>query len=582
MIKALVVAPYSGLAEVAKGYRHYDDELQIDVKIGNLEDGLQVAKTGEAQGYDVIISRGGTASLIEGQVSIPVVDIKVSGYDMLRVFTLLKGVQGKAALVGFPNISRGASTICSILDMDVKTVTISSREEVTELLRELKSEGYTLVIGDVVTIRQAERIGLQGILITSGKEAVMESFEEAKRLYRLTQRMEAQSFLYAEVLERSPQPMLTLRADGQVVLMNHRFREQVEPDLVEDPDFLDFNEQVSEHDEGIWRTLQVGEETYLIYGYRLDSDKSLNHFVFQKHLFDGEEGVKIWTNISNIPISGESQVAEDMRRNLNHYAELDSPVWIEGEQGTGRMMLACNLHFEAFGPYKPLISFDLSVASFEQVMAFFDSEQHLLPEDGTIVLKNVQKLQAQEQLTIKPFIEKASKQYKVLLISDATVSTLVEQRLYDHDLYYKIPYLNVHMPPLRHRMNDIRDLVQAFITENHMNFGYEAIGIREDALTLLTQYDWPGNIDQLKQTVEKLMMVGTQSYIEREDVDSLLEETEEDEPEHSNATIKIEGSLKEMEQRIIQKVLEQEGHNQSKVAERLKMNRTTLWRRLNS
>lgn len=119
MIKVLLVAPYNGLAETAKNIEVPDD-IQLDTTVANLEKGVIEAKRAEEQGYDIIISRGGTASLIQESVSIPVVHIDITGYDMLRVFTLISGVKSGVALVGFKNISEGSATICNILDFDVK------------------------------------------------------------------------------------------------------------------------------------------------------------------------------------------------------------------------------------------------------------------------------------------------------------------------------------------------------------------------------------------------------------------------------------------------------------------------------
>src|SRR5690625_815760 len=139
-MKTLFIAPYSGLAEIAKKMDIQDD-IDLDITIANLEEGVQAAELAEKQGYEVIISRGGTATMIQNHVSIPVVHIDISGYDMLRVFTLIRGIKEGVALVGFANISQGAATICNILEYDVKMVTIKSRRS-EEHTSELQSRGH--------------------------------------------------------------------------------------------------------------------------------------------------------------------------------------------------------------------------------------------------------------------------------------------------------------------------------------------------------------------------------------------------------------------------------------------------------
>ena len=127
MIKALVIAPYEGLIEIMREIAEEVTDFELHTELGNLYEGVEIARRSETNGFDVIISRGGTASLVQDVVSIPVIDIQVSGYDILRLLTLVKGFSGKAAIVGFPNISQGAATICNLLDLDINTMTIHER-----------------------------------------------------------------------------------------------------------------------------------------------------------------------------------------------------------------------------------------------------------------------------------------------------------------------------------------------------------------------------------------------------------------------------------------------------------------------
>ncbi|WP_101842706.1 sigma-54-dependent Fis family transcriptional regulator [Halobacillus sp. Marseille-P3879] len=583
MINILVIAPYQGLAQIAKSYQNYDEELKIDIKTGNLEAGVEIAKTAESEGYDIIISRGGTASLIEEQTSVPVVDIKISGYDMLRIFTLLRGTNGKAALVGFSNISRGASTICSILDMEVKTITINSGEEVTAHLDGLKRKGYSVVIGDVVTVQQAEKIGLQGILITSGKEAVLDSFEEAKRLFYLFQGMQSQASVYSEAVEHFPQPMITLNKQGEVVFKNYLFREYLDEGIIQHSQFQELLDQVFFEEKEVWKTVAHLNINYQLRGYPLNGEEKLVNVIIYKDFLVEEEGIKVHSRLSHIKVSGKSPFAKNMRGNLGRFAKMRSPLWIEGEQGTGKMLLAGNLHFETYGHRVPLITINLQKVSVEQLYDRFTSQFDRLPKEGTIVLLNIHELDKGDQLKIKIFVQRLTEYYKVIIVSNDGMAELVRKKQLEHDLYYKLPNTLIYLPPLADRLEDLKDLVQAFITQSHMNYGNETIGIRENALSKLLEYPWPGNIDQLKKMVEKLIAISDTSYIELKDVEKTLQEIDQPSSEEDMENIiEIDGTLKDMEKRIIQQVMKQENNNQSKVAKRLGINRTTLWRKLNS
>lgn len=131
------------------------------------------------------MSRGGTAALIQKHVNIPVVDIPVSGYDLLRALTLIKDYQGKKAVVGFENITQGVRTIGELYGIKIDIYTIQQEEEVWDLLQQLQEQGTQVVLGDVITDKAAKELGMQSMLITSGRESVKEAFHQAKQMYRL-------------------------------------------------------------------------------------------------------------------------------------------------------------------------------------------------------------------------------------------------------------------------------------------------------------------------------------------------------------------------------------------------------------
>ncbi|MGV2805405.1 sigma-54-dependent transcriptional regulator, partial [Clostridium perfringens] len=144
-IKTLFIAPYPAMSHLIEECRKEEPELEVRVEGGNLLEAGPLAKEGERLGYDVIISRGGTAKLIEPEVGIPVIDVHVSGYDMLRVLTLANHFPGKKAIVGFSNITLGAKAITDVLDIEVDVFTVEKAQEVDRLLEDLKAKGFELI-----------------------------------------------------------------------------------------------------------------------------------------------------------------------------------------------------------------------------------------------------------------------------------------------------------------------------------------------------------------------------------------------------------------------------------------------------
>ena len=119
-IKILGIAPYEGIASLMQQAAESCDGLQIDVHVGNLTAGAEIAAAKTAQEeYDVILSRGGTAEAIRRCTDLKVVDIPLSVYDILRSIKLAENHNCKYAVIGFPAITRNATFLCEVLRYNV-------------------------------------------------------------------------------------------------------------------------------------------------------------------------------------------------------------------------------------------------------------------------------------------------------------------------------------------------------------------------------------------------------------------------------------------------------------------------------
>lgn len=121
-------------------------------------------------------------------------------------------------------------------------------------------------------------------------------------------------------------------------------------------------------------------------------------------------------------------------------------------------------------------------------------------------------------------------------------------------------------------------LAYLFIAESNEAFGKQIVGFRNEAGVLLEEAKWPGNLSQLRKTVQNCVLEAQGVYIEKTDAERVLSRLNEEERED----IDLSGTLEEIEKRIIQKIYAEEGNNQTRTAERLGINRTTLWRKLKS
>jgi transcriptional regulator with PAS, ATPase and Fis domain len=590
MIKALAIVPYEGLYEMMKEVAQEVEDIQLHIQLGNLDEGAAIAMEAEHEGYHVIISRGGTASLIQEAVSIPVIDIQVSGYDVLRILTLVKGFSRKAAIVGFSNITHGAGTICKLLDFDIKTLTLAKESEVKDILNNLKNLGYEVVIGDVVTVQAAKELGLTGVLITSGREAIMDALEETRRSYRIYSRLQQDVSFYQSLLDcGGGQAVAVIDGEENLVYANGTFHQEFQwvkiknsaniKQLLQESILTSENNAKTVHlNDGFWKittcskngnTVLFFEKTLSNQGKVQGEDRSLN-------------AVELHTTAPYIPLSGRSEQIQQVLKQIDEYSKKEEPVWITGEKGTGKSVAARSIYLKREPGNGPFIILHGELLKPEQLKDLMNEDFFLRYSNGVLFLKNIDNLNSCLQKELYAILQKeSSKKLKWLVSSADDIEEKVKNGEFYPDLYDILAPLNIQIPPLRERRQDIEDLVHVFISELHPKYGNGVVGIRQDALEELIHYDWPGNVEQLKQAIERLFLQSSAYYIEKEEVENLFEKLEQQTKKHDAlAPIDLSGTLEEIEKQVITKVLEEEGLNQSKAAKRLGINRSTLWRKL--
>ena len=178
--RILGIAPYEGLRTVMERVAEDIPDIQLESYVGDLDAGVSIASERLGDRFDAIISRGGTARMLQEITTLPVVEVKISVYDMLRSIKLAENYQHGYAIVGFENITESAHVLCDLLQKSMKIITLGSRGEVETVLAGLRAEGCRLVICDMVTYHHALELGLDAYLITSGVESAREALAEAE------------------------------------------------------------------------------------------------------------------------------------------------------------------------------------------------------------------------------------------------------------------------------------------------------------------------------------------------------------------------------------------------------------------
>jgi len=561
-IKTLLIAPYPALEHVMEECLKVEPELNMRIELANLHEALPIAKEAEKQGVEVIISRGGTAQLIAQEVNIPVVDIHVSGYDMLRVLTLANDYPGKKAIVGFSNITIGAKAITDLLEIPIKVFTIEDALEVEPLVEQLKIEGYQLIIGDVITRDAAAKHHLEGILIQSGREAIFEAIKEVKSIYRMLRKQRLQMTILQTIIKRQLSDVIVVGSDGNIIYENWE-RFNASPVPIKKIISIIQQKNDSEEELDIIKMTQHNSIKQIIIPINLEGE---NHYLFAFFLL---EELVTENSLSIVDIPTQPIIiskSEGMKRCVEKIeSNLSSNDWILiGKLGTGKKLISKFIHYQ-----KNRGNGFLGVISAHAILTM---KHQLDPDIRTIYINDLTMLNSHE---LRLFAE------KVKILHDIGITVIIALDKLDTEIYtalYYPDFTRIDLPTLSERKEDIRLLAALFLAAFHTEFGTSAIKIKEDALQLLETYAWPGNVEELFILIrdavkeEKGFVIGKRLILlllgDRLNIIETIDKEF------------LQGTLEEIEKRIIDAVMEEEHYNQTKVAERLGINRTTLWRKL--
>ena len=195
--RILGIAPYDGMRTAMEQAAQAYPNVELEVYTGDLEEGQAIVQSMTPNSYDCIISRGGTATLIRQVTDLPVVDIHISVYDVLRTMKLAETTPACTPSWAFP-ASPSLPTPCSLLNFDLDILTVRSAEEVRHTLERLKQGGYRMVVCDMVTHTIAREMGFDAFLITSGIESLHSAIDQAVNISTWFGQLRQENLFFAQ------------------------------------------------------------------------------------------------------------------------------------------------------------------------------------------------------------------------------------------------------------------------------------------------------------------------------------------------------------------------------------------------
>ncbi|NNC19473.1 sigma-54-dependent Fis family transcriptional regulator [Corallococcus exiguus] len=300
------------------------------------------------------------------------------------------------------------------------------------------------------------------------------------------------------------------------------------------------------------------------------------------------------------PLVGESRAMLPVRRLIERVAPSSAPVLVTGEHGTGKEVVARLLHAASTRADRPFVAVNsggLSEGVFESELfghvkgAFTDAKADRigcfeLADGGTLFLDEIGNMPLTQQAKLlrvlqtgelHPVGSSRTRRVDVRVVSATNVDLgrAAAEGRFREDLLYRLNTVEVQLPPLRERREDIPLLATHFLAAQGQRYGRPNIHLAPGALEALIAYPWPGNVRELEHAVERALLMAVGDRVEAEDL--LLKRMG---PPGGGSTRLEEMTLEEVERYLIERALGRHDGNVSEAAKALGLSRSALYRRL--
>lgn len=585
-IRILGIAPYDGMRTAMERAAEAYPQIQLDAYTGDLEAGVAIVQQTPPNTYHCVISRGGTAALIRKVTDLPVVDINISVYDVLRTMKLAQNYTSLYAIVGFPSITEPAHTLCSLLGYDLDILTVHSADEVTNTLQRLQEGGYRMVVCDMVTHTVARQLGLDAFLITSGMESLHTAFDQALSISEWYSQQRREIMLLRRITQGQNGRAIMLNSDGAVFYASpndppKELLEQLRNHMAEIPTNGTLKFYYTEHDHLYSITAQVFvvDEARRYLFYCIPSRIPLHTNWAGLRSMNRGECEYLFTN-SFYSLSGALGA---LGAEIESLSSVRQPIMISGEPGTGKEQIARHLYLHSSLVNKPLVVVNCALMnekSWDFLLNHYSSP--LNATDNTVYFQNLESIADARVPELLAAIKETGLARRVRLIFSCACREegIVPDVL--RKFTERLGCLSLSLPPLRSRQDEIPSLASLYLSSLNLELGKQISGLEPRAIEMLRQYSWPTNYTQFKNILRTLASTTSGAYVTAAQVAELLgrERTLRRPAEPTHAEVRSDRTLDEIVTEVVQQAVAAHNGNRAAAARQLGISRTTLWRYL--
>ncbi len=628
MKEIAIVAPIDSMPELARRVIESHGYGNVEVLKGNMREGLESARLAIAEGAKVIISRGGTYEMIRADTTIPVVEIKVTVFDLIESLKEAKQADpcGLIGVIGYPNVIMGAEVIAEVMGMRTVLFEIARQGDIAAEVERQIGLGVRVFVGDGNIEIAAANYNGKTILVRSGLQAISNAIQEAEGILYAARLEKEKAQQFATIIDFVHDGIVAINDQGTVTVFNSASEKIVGLDrqgilgrnvaeVMPDTRLLNIlatkRPEIGEIQELGNATVIAANRVPVVVDGEIRGAVATYQDITEVQRLEqkirmrlSEKGFVAQYRFSDI-IHRSTAMAECIRT-AQKFSRHDASVLISGPSGVGKELFAQGIHNDSKRKNSPFVAINcaaLPEALIESELfgyvegSFTGAAKKGKPglfemaHGGTIFLDEISELPIilqgrllrvlQEKVVMRIGDDKLLPvDVRVICATNRDLRRMVGQKLFRGDLYFRIAILSIHIPALNSRLEDVEILSAHFVAESAQRYRKGPMGLGSEALAFLRGYDYQGNVRELQGMIERAVVVCESNVIEVADLvaapnygDSALDD--ERLPFFSEGQ-----TLREVEDHYIEHVVHKTNGSISAASAILGIDRTTLWRRI--
>lgn len=574
---------------------HVDDMYEI-----KSEEVIKRARECIAKGTSIFIARGLHSTLIKQYTDATVIDIVVTAQEMalliIRAKKIIKKDRPSIAVIAPQNMLCDMSYFESIYDINLKIYYEESKNELEYATADAYESGTDIIIGGETAVNKANSLGLPSLFLSTTEESLKNAINIAGNVcYAMETEKKSNAQLEA-ILDYSFTGVIKLDGDGKISVINKIMESFLNEnkyligsrifEIIPDITMEDYNQIITGKCENKAYFFKIAGNNFYAVLAPISVDGGIDGTILSCHKVieqknnmesDRKKYTPGFVALGNFKdIVCKSKKMRDIVHLAKLYSNSDFPVMITGETGTERRLLAQSIH--NFGTRSKeafvMISCEGMGEALQRENIYGDKGAIFKAARGTVLIEEVDKMSIAYQHMLFQIIKYRilNSKYvdvRVICTSREDISKLLISGDILEELYYVLEGLSIVIPPLKERKPDLDIMIDATVKKTNEKYS-RFHTLTKEAKNIMMNYEWNGNILQLDNFIERLILTAAKRSIEAENVKELLDLL---------YISKVKENLGIKEKQIIDALKKNEG-SRILTANELGISKATLWRKM--